>query len=74
MTADNARGWRTIESAPRDGAQVMIAVAGKWVSIGRWHDDDHQWREINNDPTDAWGVELYPTHWQPLPPPPEPGA
>lgn len=37
-----------------------------------WFDEElQQWWSANVDPTDAHGAPIYPTHWMPLPPPPE---
>jgi hypothetical protein len=69
--------WQPIETAPKDGAEILLGFAGeKWIVQGRWVGDykarDGAWWALNNDPTDAWGGELYPTHWMPLPSPPTP--
>lgn len=53
-----AMGWRDIESAPRDGTRVLLAIGGGNVAIGKWTDGDAA------NPATA-------THWQPLPSPPE---
>lgn len=55
--------WRPIETAPRDGEDVLVWTGGGierafWTS-GGWHD------------TLAYGV-LSPSHWMPLPSPPKP--
>lgn len=57
-------GWRPIESAPKDGTEVQLA-RGQHVYVGRYLDGEGWW-EVNNDPTDGWGDEVLPTHWQPL--------
>jgi len=63
--------WKPIESAPKDGRSILLAKAGVWVGEGYWSDYDDTWREPNNNGTDEWGWPLEPTHWMPLPPPPE---
>lgn len=65
-------GWREIGTAPKDGGEMLIAVAGLWCTVGRWLGEDAGWWEMNNDPTDSWGRgPLHPTHWMPLPEPPK---
>ena len=57
-------GWQTIETAPKDGSDVLLSAAN-WhgdVLVGCW--SFNGWR----DRYDA--DELAPTHWMPLPPPP----
>lgn len=66
--------WLPIESAPRDGTEVLLALwdgnnprNGRVLSVGHWHEG--MWH--NDCPRDKT-TELYPpTHWQPLPAPPE---
>lgn len=63
-TAPPEQGWRPIESAPRDGTKILVAVRGESTMV-RWHEP-------------AWlgaGGRCYqfddPTHWMPPPPPPQ---
>lgn len=47
--------WQPIDTAPRDGTEILIAVSGfgsegpkYWVHIGWWQDfDDFPWRFID---------------------------
>jgi hypothetical protein len=67
--------WQTIESAPKDGTELMLwdldgfAVLGQYVSFdgkapSGYHDGWYDsWRGYD---------ELTPSHWMPLPSPPEP--
>jgi hypothetical protein len=71
-------GWRPIESAPKEGQRVLLTGKGyqgtEWVCEG-WHDAHRgSWWEANVDDSDTHGMAIYPTHWQPLPPPPKEGS
>jgi len=56
-------GWQPIETAPRDGTPVLAYWPGEAAMFGvvMWDGDD--WRESEY-------VWRYPTHWMPLPQPP----
>jgi hypothetical protein len=59
--------WLPIDSAPKDGSEVLIYSMGD-MGICYWRDDDTMigW---------TWGMGMRfwnPTHWQPLPAPPMP--
>lgn len=75
----DANGWMPIESAPKDGTHVLIAggtfdahwdegLEFKGVCIAYWHGDHWHGNEANAH--DEW-KRHHPTHWQPLPAPPE---
>lgn len=62
--------WKTIETAPKDGTDVLIAGPefGKgpafYLAVAGFHHD--YWRE------EEYGDNYYqPTHWMPLPAPPD---
>ena len=62
-------GWQPIETAPKDGTQVLLACGSDYVDAG------HYWRNANKrNPRERWmwnGWPIFePTHWQPLPEPP----
>ena len=63
--AAQAEGWRPIETAPRDGTEVLANTSGLGRVVVYWDDEESQ-----------WGTGLgyldrgAPTHWMPLPPPP----
>jgi len=67
----NSSGWQPIETAPRDGTEVIL-WDGAFRMIGHWTGDQKDpecspdgWvRDFCTDPMHE------PTHWQPLPPPP----
>lgn len=59
--------WQPIETAPRDGSKVLAydpGWCGGTMAIARWWDGEFR---TGNLP----GEEMYPTHWMPLPPPPD---
>lgn len=67
--------WRPIESAPKDGTRLMLAkIVGHpanptalwWACAGLWSDRWNNW----NDGVEPCGL-AGPTHWLPLPPPPD---
>jgi len=69
--APAAQGWRPIESAPRDGTCVLVCHAGS-VGEARYIEDEGWWW-AGAYPTDACGPDsIRPTHWMPLPEPPQP--
>ncbi len=63
--------WRTIESAPRDGAEVLVFVDGH-VAVAAYHEGRWQAVVAGRRVLDgSGGLDLgMPTHWRPLPPPP----
>ena len=58
--------WRPIKTAPKDGVFVLI-TDGDVVQIGYYEDHLTAWRS-DADQCRLWSD---PTHWQPLPAPPE---
>ena len=60
--------WRGIESAPKDGTQILVPItSGGIMNVVSWWGD--AWREGVN------GLKMKndPTVWMPLPTPPETG-
>lgn len=65
-------GWQPIETAPKDGSDVLLLMRGGMMYVGRWRDGclgEPQVGEV------AWrsscsGRFANPTHWCPLPDPP----
>lgn len=67
--------WQKIETAPKDGTHVIVAVMGV-VGEARFYVEDgpeHEgWYWADQHWTDAVGGEpFFPRHWQPLPEPPK---
>jgi hypothetical protein len=75
-TAWNTRksddGWRTMESAPKDGSEVLAwareAAGGRCTTV-EWSRSRGSWIECYD--LDGWMEGYGPTHWRPLPSPPE---
>lgn len=63
--------WMPIETAPRDGTDVLCWVGFTYTPeqhvILHWSEGD--W--ITDYMVDYWAASYEPTHWQPLPDPPE---
>lgn len=69
-------GWQPIETAPRDGTEILLGYAGSHSCAGYWMGDPalNYWNETGWFWTGANVITEHPdspTHWQPLPPPPE---
>jgi len=71
-----SQGWQPIETAPKDGSEIDLWANGRRRANCRWG----VFRWHNGKPQDepCWGPymmgeegPLQPTHWQPLPTPPE---
>lgn len=74
-------GWLPIESAPRDGARILLYC--NWIGVvrGSWNNERHAKRPRpywTNDTEHTFGKlrirECQPYYWQPLPPPPAKAA
>ena len=66
-----AGAWQPIQTCSVEQSQAgCIVAADGAVGEARWHGHDEGWYWAGNDPTDAWGWRIEPTHWQPLPPAP----
>ncbi|HYF54177.1 MAG TPA: hypothetical protein VEA41_07955, partial [Salinarimonas sp.] len=80
--------WEPIETAPKDGTEIIVGVdiATVWIARNAWWDDGEAWDTQGFDsqaeaagwwsPTSSVGQQklagLYePTHWMPMPAPPE---
>ena len=59
--------WQPIETAPKDGREVLVAVDKSYtggVLVALWCAHDEAWKD--------WDLDTWePTHWMPLPEPPE---
>jgi len=64
--------WQPIETAPKDGTTILVYLANGDVhtAYGHFYNKGHdfEWAQYG-------GYETYlPTHWMPLPPPPNQSA
>jgi hypothetical protein len=82
-----ANGWRHIETAPLDGTRILLwtrtdveAEDRRYIESG---DLEHvicaqicRWTEHTYGGGPGWEIELVgtPTHWMPLPEPPNPSS
>ena len=72
--------WQPIETAPKDGKIVLYRpLAWPWarITIGSWNADGYRknprpyWKMDRLDVSVAQMRKWEPTHWMPLPEPPE---
>lgn len=68
-----AGGWQPIETAPKNGTEVLVCRAYEDETVyAVAHYEGHEWRDMGDI---GWGGmtgdDNQPTHWQPLPEPPE---
>ena len=67
--------WQPIETAPKDGTELLLVVAGFIPSTGRFETEFEKWMTISCedfDDDDAWenaaiNSDYSPTHWMHLP-------
>lgn len=66
------RVWQPIATAPKDGSDVDLWVGGERIPEARW--ERGRWSVWGLSQYDCMGwvvVQGKPTHWMPLPGPPE---
>jgi hypothetical protein len=80
--SDRQVGWRPIETAPKDGTEILLY--GDWAGetqgiglrhimlVGFWRDGrtDYPGYEWDVSGTDGYAAWMKSTHWMPLPPHP----
>lgn len=76
--SDKLLGWRDISTAPKDGHCLLygrqtdkssdVRFKGEFVTTGYWDAMDEAWCATGSNWT---GPFLEPSHWMPLPEPPE---
>lgn len=65
-----ATQWQPIATAPKDGTMIVLLAENTAVNVGSYSADSYnqwRWRRVN-------GGRIAPTHWQPLPQPPQPAT
>jgi hypothetical protein len=65
-------GWRPIETAPQDGARILLLWKHRPASVGWWTDEESGtgWKCDGDMVVPAAAYQSDATHWQPLPPAP----
>lgn len=68
--------WQDISTAPKDGTQILVGIAGVARSVGEahWWQSDKGiggWQTWDGENRRRTVYVESPTHWQPLPEPPE---
>jgi antirestriction protein len=75
----SAKTWQPIDTAPttpdEDGRLPFVLVAcdscgGPYVCEAYFDMDRKEWWPANTCDSDPHGMNIYPTHWMPLPEPP----
>jgi hypothetical protein len=65
--------WRPISEAPKDGTAMLGFIPSTTGFLDRWV--QFWWAEADDLPARgfwfSWGQSVHPTHFLPLPPPPE---
>lgn len=78
---EEAMKWQPIDTAPKDGKHILLyyperncCIRGAWLEAtdGDWETGYKKWMEWQVDDELYIGDEGYvPTHWMPLPTPPQ---
>ena len=72
--------WMPIETAPKDGTRIvlgnpdwLVVWSGSWLAEQPPGEPDYRWNSWGPrwERTGFCDRDLNPTHWQPLPSPPE---
>lgn len=75
-----AETWQPIETAPKDGTRVLLftdeltppTIQAQWRPYEAHFDGAGEWVDVwNNDPIETNSGPIKPTHWRPLPAPPQ---
>lgn len=75
IAAYEAAQWQPIESAPRDGTRVLVCTGPVGAFKVRRYYVTHWLSRQHDRFGNGWSFDgdgfINPTHWRPLPPPPE---
>lgn len=58
--------WKTIDSAPKDGRDILVYDRQRYITIVQWDEYYSKWVVSDYDAFTACDA----THWMPLPEPP----
>lgn len=74
MPSRSDDGWRTIDSAPKDGTEVLVCRpdGDEWEMRVAYWTGRRWWLEVYDNGLERSSI-YEPTHWRPLPPPPNDG-
>lgn len=61
--------WKPIETAPKDESHILVSD-GKYVEKAYFDNELEKWIEAWDGDVDFHDL-IHPTHWMPLPKPPE---
>jgi hypothetical protein len=66
--------WQPIESAPKDGTEILVTDARTkdWTHVAYWDDAvsaEYPWMHADAD--SSWHKDMF-THWMPVPAAPQP--
>ena len=63
-------GWRAIDTAPKDGTAVLVSE-GRFCYCVEWN-EEFDWWAVDDNKLGPFRLRgQAPTHWMPLPPPPD---
>lgn len=68
IRADLVPQWQPIETAPKDGTEILTIRSNGYIRNAKWYDNPFGRKDTVIDDADGkwWSV----THWMPLPSPP----
>ena len=72
IRADLVPQWQPIETAPKDGTEILTIRSNGYIAKGVWYENPFGREDTVIDCASGkwWSV----THWMPLPAPPQPTA
>ena len=69
--------WKPIDTAPKDGTKILLCRPtirpdsfGVFCQVAAWWEGENNWIVYMSQPLEK-PVHFEPTHWMPLPAPPE---